>query len=78
MSFSNPLIGQQPTPRPTHPCSVCNEPTEHGADVDRNDGRGWVRMPVCDSGCLSELMQELGGGAGSQVRARYPSATDPI
>lgn len=58
----------------SQPCGVCGEPTVHGADVD--SGEGWKRVPVCDTGCLQELMYHMAGGAGSQLRSRYPSAED--
>lgn len=57
-------------------CTVCGESTSRGADID--NGHGWRRIPICDTGCLNELMLNMGGGSGSQVRSRYPSAEDQV
>jgi hypothetical protein len=63
--------------QPEQPCAVCGEGTSHGADIDPGNGE-WRRYPVCDTGCLQDLIARMSGGAGSQVRARYPSAEDLV
>lgn len=60
-----------PPLRDEEPCASCSAPARDGVDIDRNDGRGYVRYPVCDVGCANELMGQLMGG--SQLRSIYPS-----
>ena len=77
---------QAPPPGPNsqpagEPCTICGEPTTVGADVDKGDGRGWKRYPICtmDSNpmCVQDLTDRFSGnGPGSQMRMIYPSKSD--
>lgn len=70
-----PYVPDSPIPDSTAPCHSCGKPTVNGADIDINDGRGFVRKPICDTDCLQDVMARA-SGPGSQMRARFPSASD--